>query len=55
MSNDPHAEEIDCSRALNVYYFTINIEIWFSFVPREIPLSGNPCGAIRATRMVHTE
>jgi hypothetical protein len=54
MSNDPHAEEIDCSRAFNVYYLSIDIEILFSFVPREIPLSGNP-HAICATRMVRTE
>jgi hypothetical protein len=55
MSKDPHAEEIHCSRALNVYYFTEgDIEIWFSFVPREIPLGGN-LHAICATRMVCTE
>jgi hypothetical protein len=34
-------EEIDCGRALNIYYFTIEIEIRFSFVPQVTPLSGD--------------
>jgi hypothetical protein len=30
-------EVIRCSSAIIIFYFTIQIEIWFSFVPRVLP------------------